>query len=115
MTQKMYDEALLDTIAIAWIPFYATAEKKQYAIGKKFLEEQLTILKLSPMEFMEHFTKWINLPFRFRRYYIETYKKRFGISPAGKTRGEVIAEDVIKLARNPHLDRTSIRTIMERR
>lgn len=115
MTQQTRKEVLLNTIAISWVPFYATAEKKQYAIGKKLLEEQLTILKLSCTEFAERFVKWVKIPFRFRIYYMETYKKAFGISPNGKTRGEVIVEDVIKLASNSHLDRTFIRTVMERR
>lgn len=115
MIPQKYDEIVLNTIAISWVPFYATAEKQQYTIGKKLLEEQLTILKLSPMKFMQCFTNCTKEPFRVRRRYIEAYKKEFGIPTNGKTRGEVIVEDVIKLSRNPHLNRTFIRTIMERR
>lgn len=115
MRSQACKDSLLNTIAISWIPFYATADNQQYAVGKKLLEEQLTILELSPMDFAKCFVKWIELPFRFRRYYMEIYKENFGVPLTGKTRGEVITEDVIKLSRSPLLDRTFIRTIMERR
>lgn len=115
METKMREEALLNTIAISWIPFYTNANKQQYNRGKQLLEEQLTELALPISEFTNCFTYWLDADFRWRRNYIEQYKEAFGVPSGGKTRGEVIVEDVVKLSDKPYLDNAFINLVMERR